>query len=245
MKIEYRQAKDSAHMMDFQNYLNKLAVSSEVKKICEVGGGANPAIPINMIEKYGLKYTLLDISSEELAKAPNEYHKIQADISSPNLNLDGQFDLIFSIMLAEHVPNGQTFHKNTWNLLRHDGYALHLFPTMYAFPFIVNQLLPEKLSNKLLGTLAPHRITDSKKLKFPAYYSWCRGPSNNQKNKFNSLGFRVEEYIAFFGTPAYFRRSKPLNLLDEWVSSILVKYPLPLITSYAYVLLRKDVSLMN
>ncbi len=33
MKIEYRQAKKSAHIIDFKNYLNKLAVSSEVKKI--------------------------------------------------------------------------------------------------------------------------------------------------------------------------------------------------------------------
>jgi SAM-dependent methyltransferase len=244
MKIEYRQAKNNAHYVDFRNYLNKLVVSPEVKTICEVGGGANPAIPLNVIEKYGLNYTLLDISPEELAKAPKEYDKIQADISSPTFNLDGKFDLIFSIMLAEHVPNGHLFHKNVWNLLRDGGHAFHLFPTMYAVPFMVNQLLPEDLSKKLLEVLVPHR-QDSDKLKFPAYYSWCRGPLKNQENKFNSLGFAVEEYIGFFGTPAYFIRMKPLQLLDEWVSSILIKYPQPLITSYAHVLLRKDVRLQQ
>jgi 2-polyprenyl-3-methyl-5-hydroxy-6-metoxy-1,4-benzoquinol methylase len=245
MKIEYRQAKNDAQYADFKNYLNQLIVSSEVKNICEVGGGANPAIPLDLIEKHGLEYTLLDISSEELAKAPNEYHKIQADISSPSLNLDGQFDLIFSMMVAEHIADGQLFHKNVWNLLRDGGYAFHLFPTMYALPFVVNQILPDELSRKILGILAPYRIKDTKKLKFPAYYSWCRGPLKNQLSKFNSLGFRVEEYIGFFGTPGYFRRIKQLNLLDEWVSSILIKYPNPLITSYAHVVLRKDVSLMN
>ncbi|BAY93089.1 MULTISPECIES: class I SAM-dependent methyltransferase [unclassified Tolypothrix] len=245
MKLEYRKVKNTSHIAEFKTYLHDLTTAPEIKRICEVGGGANPAISLDLIDKYGLEYTLLDISAEELAKAPNGYHKIQTDISSPSLNIDREFDLVFSIMLAEHVPNGLTFHKNVFNILRDGGYAIHVFPTMYALPFIVNQILPDKLSEKILWALSPHRKTDTNKLKFPAYYSWCRGPLNSQINKFENLGYKVEEYVGFFGTPAYFSKIKPLSLLDDWMSSILVKYPQPLITSYAYLLLRKDFSLLN
>lgn len=245
MKIAYKPVEDAAHMTEFRNYLNHLIINPEIKRICEVGGGANPAIPLNTIQQNGLEYTLLDISAEELAKAPAEYQKIQADISSPHLKLSSKFDLIFSIMLAEHVPNGQNFHTNVLNLLREGGYALHVFPTMYSPAFVVNQLLPESLSKKILWTLSPHRQTDDKKLKFPAYYSWCRGPLQSQINKFENLGFQVEEYVGFFGTPAYFRKIKPLLLIDNWLSSILVKHPQPLVTSYAYLLLQKKSSLLN
>jgi uncharacterized UPF0146 family protein len=240
MNIEYKQAKKQDHITEFKNYLDELIICSEIKKICEVGGGANPAISLDHIQKYDLEYTLLDISPQELAKAPEKYHKIQADISSTNLNLDEQFDLIFSIMLAEHVPSGEAFHKNVFNLLRNGGYALHVFPTMYALPFLTNQILPEILSQRLLWMLSPHRKNELNKLKFPAYYSWCRGPIKSQISKFENLGYRVEEYIGFFGTPAYFRKIKPLSLLDELVSSLFTKYPQPLVTSYAYVLLRKQ-----
>lgn len=246
MNIEYRQTKNASHIYDdFFSYLQELIQKPEIKRVCEVGGGANPAIPLDLIEKYEVEYTLLDISSEELEKAPNGYHKIQADIASPNLNLHEQYDLIFSIMLAEHVQDGAIFHKNVLNLLQEGGYALHVFPTFYALPFVANQLLPEKLAKFILWTLAPHRITDDRKLKFPAYYSWCRGPLKSQINKFENLGYQVQKYIGFFGTPAYFRRVKAVNLLDKWISSLLVKKPNPLITSYAYVLLKKNHDAIN
>ncbi len=244
MKIAYQQVKNIEHLEEFRKNINQLITNFEIKKICEVGGGANPEISLDVIEKHQLEYTLLDISIEELTKAPHGYNKIQADISSANLSLDGKFDLIFSIMLAEHVPSGKEFHQNVFNLLRNGGYALHVFPTMYALPFLANQIIPEKFSQKLLCILSPHR-KEIKKLKFPAYYSWCRGPIKSQINNLENLGYQVEEYVGFFGTPAYFRNIKPLKLLDKWTSSLLTQKPQPLITSYAYVLLRKDTSLMN
>jgi uncharacterized UPF0146 family protein len=240
MEIAYHKVENTVHITKFKKYLDRLIAGSGIKRVCEVGGGANPAIPLDLINKYKLNYTLLDISNEELAKAPNEYQKIQADISSPNLKLDGKFDLIFSIMLAEHVPNGHTFHTNVLNLLHNGGYALHVFPTMYSPAFVVNRMLPEQVSKQILWALSPHRKTDDKKLKFPAYYSWCRGPLQSQIQMFKNLGFEVEEYIGFFGTPAYFRKIKPILVIDNWLSSLLVKYPQPLVTSYAFVVLRKN-----
>lgn len=240
MKIEYKLAKNYSERLNFYNYLEMLVSRPEIKRVCEVGGGAKPSMSIDFIEKYELEYTVLDISADELAKAPSYYHKIQGDIASPDLILNTKYDLIFSRMLAEHISNPQAFHQNVFNLLGKDGYAFHFFPTLYSFPFLINSLLPKNISQELLYFLNPHRKLNQKMGKFPAYYQWCRGPVKVQIKRFKNLGFQVEEYIGFFGTPHYYRKLKPFQVLDEWTSSFFVKYPVPQITSYAYVLLRKE-----
>lgn len=240
MKIEYQLAKNYSERKNFYNYLEMLASRPDITRVCEIGGGANPSMSIDFIEKYRLKYTILDISAEQLEKAPPQYHKIQGDIGSPDLRVDNQYDLVFSRMLAEHISNAFIFHKNVSSLLRKEGFSFHFFPTLYSLPFVINALLPQKLSDQLLYFLNPYRKYHEKMGKFPAYYQWCRGPIKSQIKRFENLGFKVEEYIGFFGTPHYYKKLKPLQVLDEYISSFLVKYPVPQITSYAYILLRKE-----
>ena len=86
MKIEYY-SSNQAHIQYFSK-LKKLAKRPEIKKVCDIGGGANPLFSIEQVKEYDLEYTVLDISEEQLAKAPNQYHKIQADITDPNLSLN-------------------------------------------------------------------------------------------------------------------------------------------------------------
>jgi len=77
-----------------------------------------------------LEYTILDLSLEELTKAPDGYNKIQADITDPYLSLDGKYDLVYSRFLAEHVPSGLNFHRNVLNLLRKGG--MHFIPFQHS-----------------------------------------------------------------------------------------------------------------
>jgi len=242
MKIRYE--LDTA-WQDYSGYLEDLVVRPKVKNICEIGGGANPSLPLDLIQRHRLEYTILDISAEELRKAPDEYRKIQADIMSPTLSLDGGYDLVFSKMLAEHVQSGHDFHANVLRLLRDGGYAFHFFPTLYALPFVINFLLPDQLTEHILLFLQPSRVRTGKHSKFKAYYSWCRGPLKRQIRRFESLGYSVEEYVGFFGHSGYYRKIKPLFALHLFMSSLLTKYPTPLLTSFAYVLLRKQSGSVN
>lgn len=225
---------------EYNTYLEELASQPGVKRICDIGGGANPALSMDFIERNRLEYVVLDISPEELAKAPNEYSKVQADITSPGLNIDGGYDLVFSKFVAEHVRSGRDFHNNVRGLLSEDGIAFHFFPTLYAPPFVINRLVPEWLSEFILLTIQPGRTKEGKHSKFPAYYSWCRGPVSNQIRKFESLGYRVEEYTGFFGHWFYYEKVKLLKKLHNWISSVLVKYPVPWLTSFAYVVMVKE-----
>jgi uncharacterized UPF0146 family protein len=223
----------------YDSFLKGLASRPGVKRVLDIGGGANPALPLDFVERNGVEYIVLDISSEELAKAPEGYLKVQADITSPDLNIAGNYDLIFSKMVAEHVRSGRDFHSKVLDLLSEGGTAFHFFPTLYAPPFVFNRLLSERLSEFVVSLLQSNRGSEGKNAKFTSYYSWCRGPSTNQVEKFQSLGYRVDEYIGFFGYGSYYERIKPFRKVHERISSALVKRPLPWLTSFAYVVLSK------
>ena len=210
----------------FYATLDRLATQRPGMRLCELGRGANPAVPHDIVQQFEINYTVVDVCAAELEKAPAGYHKVLADITQPNHCVEGPFDLIFSVWCAEHVSDGAAFHRSIYELLAPGGTALHIFPTLYAPPFVVNRLIPEWVSSKLVLWLQPHREPEGDHGKFPARYSWCRGPSPAQLRRIKQLGYEVEEYAGFFGHSGsvafgagYLDRLPPLTLLP--ITSIL------------------------
>lgn len=233
--ISYGETSDA--WKNYEKFLTSLIQKHKLKNICEIGGGANPLLPAEVTHKNGINYTILDISKTELAKAPSDYHKIEADIASVDFHVDDKFDLVFSKMLAEHIGNAQQFHNNVFNMLSSSGLAVHFFPTLYTLPFLVNYLAPETLSAALLNLVAPRdKYTNAK---FPAYYQWCRGPTNRQINRFRKMGYDIVEYKGFFGHAGYYHRIKPMAMVHDMKTNFLLKHPIPMFTSYACVVLKK------
>lgn len=214
-----------------------LITRGKLRRICDLGGGANPVLPLQMVRQLGLEYTILDISASELAKAPEGYKKLQADICGQLPAGVQEFDLVFSKMLAEHVPDGAAFHRNVLRLLRPGGLAFHFFPTLYALPFIVNRLLPERLSRYLLNLVSPR---DSyQHAKFAAHYHWCRGPTSRQLRALRGLGYEVVSYVGFFGHESYWKRLPPIAKLSAWLAQWLLRHPNPWLTSFAWITLQR------
>lgn len=223
----------------FRPFLLELIEHTGARRVCDIGGGANPVVSLEVIRERSLDYTVLDISDTELAKAPTGYQTHVADIAAPGLEGIGPFDVMFSHMLAEHIADPRTFHENLLRLLRPGGVAFHYFPTLYALPFVVNRVLPHRLARALLVALRPGRFVDDRGEKFPAFYRWCRGPTAAQLRRFEDIGFEVEHYVGLFGTRSYFERIPPLQRLEDRVAEALLRRPLPWMTSYAFVVLRK------
>src|SRR5271166_2674096 len=170
------------------------------RRFCDVGGGANPIVSTRKIEQLGLEYVLLDDSAEELEKAPAEYRKFQGNILDAGrirtlLDDGGPFDVVASRWTAEHMPDGRAFHEQVFAMLRPGGAAVHLFPTLYSPPFLVNRLLPDSLAAGILNRSGRGgRTSEGLHAKFPSYYSWCRGPGRRQIERLESVGFTVERY---------------------------------------------------
>jgi len=205
--------------------------------VADLGGGANPLLDLPFVQAHELEYSVIDISPAELAKHPDAYRSVVADLCShppPDIELD----LAFSRTVCEHLPDPERFHRNVYAMLRPGGRAVHIFPTVYAPPFAVNRLLPEPIAAALLTRLQMDRDFEGDKGKFAALYRWCRGPTRRQLARFREIGFDVASYRGYFGH-GYYDRVPMLRALNDRIAQGLVRRPVPALTSYAAVELVK------
>ncbi|MGI0025065.1 MAG: hypothetical protein ACREA4_07970, partial [Nitrososphaera sp.] len=77
--------------------------------------------------------------------------------------------------------------------------------------------------------------------KFPSYYSWCRGPTKKQLDRFIDLGYSVMEYRGFFGHENYYQKLPFAQKISRKIASSLLRHPIAHLTSYAYVVLKKPI----
>jgi SAM-dependent methyltransferase len=222
----------------YPDFVVQLARRYGVSDVAELGGGANPKVAD--ADEWGFvnHRVVIDISAGELAKASSGVEKRVADLSRPITNGHNSYDLVFSSMLCEHLPDPRTFHQNCFNLLRPGGLSVHFFPTLFAFPFVVNKLIPERLAHAVLSKIHKARLEHGKHDKFPAYYRWTTGPTRRAVKRFESVGFEVKEFYATFGHN-YYHQIPPLRASEFAKARFLLRHPVPSLTSYAVVVLRK------
>ena len=238
-RIEYRLEDDA--WQGFDSFITSLIVRGQARTVCEIGGGANPALPIEFVQAHGLDYVIMDISAPELRKAPSGYRTRVQDVTAPLTGEEGTYDLVFSKMLAEHIKDPVMFHGNLHRLLKPGGVSCHFFPTFFAAPYVVNRLLPERLTAAVVNLLQSGRERSGRHAKFPAYYRWCRGPIPSQFRRFETMGFHVRQYIGFFGYPGYFKKLPMIERAHRARAAWRQQHPNPWLTSFAYIVLEKSV----
>jgi SAM-dependent methyltransferase len=228
-----------AHV-DFTRALRARAAALGGGRVCELGGGARPALEPEFLQQHGLSCLVVDVSEAELEKAPSGYETLLGDVSSPQFRTgahDGAYDLVFSRVLAEHVRDARQFHANVRQLLSPGGTAMHFFPTLWWPPFVANRLLPEDLAERILLRLEPWRVRSGDRGKFPAYYHWCFGPTRRQLDRFATVGFSVERCVAYFGEASH-APGRLLKQLNQAWTELMLRHPNYHFTSYAAYTLR-------
>ena len=191
-------------------FLENEIVRRGLVSVADLGGGANPLLPESFVRAQQLDYTVLDISSQELAKAPAHFNKIQVDVTAPTEEFaskvgGAKFDLVFSHMLLEHVNNPLRAHQNIHSVLRPGGIAIHFFPSPNNLPLALNRLIPESISKRLLRIAQPERDVAGTQGKFPAYYAMCGNPSAELREQFEKMGYEVLQHTGFIGHGYYNR----------------------------------------
>ena len=220
---------------DWIEEIESVIEASGAKAIAEIGGGANPTLPLPTIDRLGLDYTVYDISPGELDRAPGGYRTAVADVTAPDFAGEACFDLVLSRWLLEHVADPAALHRNVHDALVPGGRAMHFFPTLYSLPFLANRVLPERLSGRVLRG-ADEAHSGGERGKFPALYRWCRGPTGAQISKLESTGFVVEEYTGYYGHP-YYRRLGSLDRVNAAWARALARHPVARLTSFASLVL--------
>lgn len=235
-----------AHYMTFPGWTMAPAFLASVidrespRSVLEIGSGANPTLAPEEVAMRGLSYTTNDLDAGELAKAGPAYQTLLLDMAKagPEELPRASFDLVFSRMVNEHVVDGERYHRNIFDVLRPGGVTAHCFSTLYALPFLVNRFIPEQLASRLLDVFNPRDRYQQDK--FPAHYSWSRGPTLRMLERLAGVGYDIVEYRGYFGHPYYNQPlMKPVRALEEAKTAWLCRHPIPNLTSYAVVILRK------
>jgi SAM-dependent methyltransferase len=234
--VSYKTAVDLRSGYD--GFVLDLARRNGVTAVAELGGGANPVLANTETWGFVQDRVVFDISAAELAKADDTVETRVADLCKPILETENSYDLVFSKMLCEHLPDARTFHSNCYSLLRPGGLAVHIFPTLYAVPFVINRVLPENVGRAIVRRVQPGRLENPKLDKFPALYNWCAGPTQRTLKRYRSVGFEVVEWNGAYGHN-YYKRLPPLQAAEEAKSRFLLRHPIPFLTSFAATVLRK------
>ena len=241
MRVGYHHYRDFPGWGGATSFLSALIERESAQAVLEIGSGANPTLSPPQVRALGARYTTNDRSATELAKADAVFDTLLLDMTAA---LPGElpretYDLVFSRMVNEHVDDGERYYRNIFTVLRPGGVTAHCFSTLYALPFVVNRLLPDRLAGRLLDLVNP-REDPYMQDKFPAHYSWSRGPTRRAIARLTHLGYEILEYRGYFGHPYYNRAAlRPLRALEESKAEWLCRHPVPALTSYAVVILRK------
>ncbi len=225
----------------YEELVLRLSSRFGLSTLCEIGGGRDPGfLPTNPALR-GLSLTVNDIDQHELDCAPEGLAKacfnIAGDLSEADAT-PGSFDLMFSRMVFEHVDGVESAWNNIYTLLKPGGVALAFFPTLYAPVFMVNRMIPEKLSRAIVHALYPARRDGGSDPKFPALYDHCVSSERTLRPMLERAGFSDIHVQPFWGH-GYFKRMPVIREADDLFNRLAARIDWRLMSTHAFVLVRK------
>jgi len=82
--------------------------------VCELGGGARPALELEFLHAHDLSCLVVDVSDSELRKAPAGYRTLLGDVSSPGFRTgehDGAAEQPARSFILQAVPQHEGEHE--------------------------------------------------------------------------------------------------------------------------------------
>lgn len=225
----------------YKDTVTALARDGGLTRHLDIGGGRDPLFEPAELDALGFTVTLNDISARELALAPDRYRKVRCDITAPDAPaLLGEtcHDLAYCRMVMEHVADVPALWRTIHAVLAPGGVAVSFFPTLYAPPFVLNRLVPERLSSAILHAVDRNRGEDGDNPKFPAFYNYCRGGAGTLAPLLSDIGFAEVTVLPFWGY-SYFWKIPGLKQLDTAFTALARKRNWTAVSSFAYVIARK------
>ncbi len=175
--------------------------------LVDVGGGKRPVVDARTKERLNLQVIGLDISGEELQRAPQGCYDraVVADICGDTPDLTA--DMVVALAVLEHVPDSGRALANIARMLKPGGKALIFVPGRNSIFARLNLLIPEKIKRALLKIFF-RRSADQQG--FKSYYDRCT--PEQIRNMAQASGLEVEEELCYFQS-AYFSIFLPLHVL--------------------------------
>lgn len=206
--------------------------------VYDVGGGKRPYVSVEQKTALGLTIVGVDISQDELDRAPAGVYDrtICADVS--RLRGDADADLLICLAVLEHARDVRGALNAIATCLKPGGRALIFVPSRNAVFARLNLMVPEALKRRLLYLIFPQSRGQQG---FPSYYNRCT--PRDFARLVAEAGLRLDEEKLYFVSsylyalfPAYllWRLAKQLIYLfdrraaAETFSMVLSKPPNPM-----------------
>jgi ubiquinone/menaquinone biosynthesis C-methylase UbiE len=210
-RIERRlpQASVNLHRAYEETVARYLNSTGDGGVVVDVGGGKKCDFAKYRRPGSRVKLVAVDISAAELDHNHDVDEKRIADVTRGLPFEDGEVDLIASRSVMEHLQSSEEFIAHSARVLKRGGVSIHVFPSKFAPFSIANQLLPRKLTRRLLYGLIPG---SEGVLGFPAFYD--RTYASAARAMFERQGFEIAELHVGYHQAEYFDFFVPLYLLN-------------------------------
>lgn len=138
--------------------------------VVDVGGGKD--CPLSQYRRPELRTRIVavDVSEDELRSNRDVDEKRVANVVEQLPFEENEVDLIVSRSVLEHLESVERFIEQSAHVLKRDGYFIHVFASKFAPATLVNQLLPQPVSKRIVDFFRPE---SAGYLGFPAYYDNC------------------------------------------------------------------------
>jgi SAM-dependent methyltransferase len=175
-------------------------------RVLDLGSGRNPFLEPET-RPIDAHYAGFDLSNEELmAAGPTAYDElIVGDILREQPRLRGQFDLVISWQVLEHVRDLDLAVENVRRYLRDGGLFTAMLSGSFAVYALANRLLPNGMARAVV-TRTMHRTPERTPV-FPARYHRCYASALRRV----FAGWSQIHVQPFYRAGGYFDFSRPLQ----------------------------------
>lgn len=192
----------------FQEYpqvIGKILDTGKPKIILDVGGGSS----CKYAKFSSSNHLIIAIDQNRKALSRNNDVKIKcvADICRSLPLTDQSVDLITSSSVLEHLKDVEVFVENAETILKPGGYMVHRIPNKFSPFSLINRLLPNRVTRKLLEIVWPGSCGT---VGYRAYYNYCSPHAFSKLlKKYNfdvvkmKVGYMQADYYSFL-FPLYF-----------------------------------------
>jgi 2-polyprenyl-6-hydroxyphenyl methylase/3-demethylubiquinone-9 3-methyltransferase len=167
--------------------------------VFDIGGGKRPYVTPALKAQLGLKVVGVDISQQELDRAPEGIYDAKTCGNIATLRGDSDADLLICLAVLEHVRDVRGAFAAIASFLKPGARALVFVPSRNALFARLNLLVPERLKRAILYFVYPQSRGHQG---FPSYYDHCT-PAAFEKLARES-GMVVEHEQLYFVSTYFF-----------------------------------------
>lgn len=202
--------------------------------VVDVGGGRSCPFAKHKNRLANAKIIAVDVSPDGMKHNRDVDGKVVADVLKALPFENEKVDIVVSSSVLEHLERLEDFIATSSRILKTDGHFIHLFPSKFAPFALINQMLPKKLSRRLLYFFNPQSVGVCG---FPSFYNKCYYSAMKPLLKKHGLEM-VDVHCGYFQSP-YFSFFIPFFVLSAVYEIILQAMGAKNLCAYLMVVARK------